>query len=84
MLCRLVKVIHHYRKRPPSGLQSVCWLCGVSLKTSGCDTQFYKRLAVFTYSQAYKAWDFDNAGKPVKGEKSLRFNSLTDSIEVIS
>jgi hypothetical protein len=41
-------------------------------------------LVKFTPQVQNKAWDFDNARKPVKGKKSLRFNMLTDSIEVLS
>jgi hypothetical protein len=40
--------------------------------------------AKFAECSGYKAWDFDNADKPVKKKKSLQFNMLTDSIEVIS
>jgi hypothetical protein len=47
-------------------------------------TVFYKKLDKVTSLTGDKAWDFDNAGILVKRKKSLQFNELTDSIEVIS
>jgi hypothetical protein len=41
-------------------------------------------LAKYAEPTGFKAWDFDNAGKPVKKKKSLQFNMLTDNIEVLS
>ncbi len=46
--------------------------------------RYYKMLAKYVETTSFKAWDFDNAGKPVKKKKSLQFNMLTDSIEVLS
>jgi hypothetical protein len=76
--------MNHYRNGHgnPAAVLHLC--CSLLATTHQARINDKPELGVNTDALKYKAWVFDNAHKPVKRKKSLQFNMLTDSIEVIS